>query len=121
MTDGRAYETSFWQIFTLKSSMLTSCRDDAHARWKLLRDAGDAPKEGGSRALLAWAKQNQRVDQAELDRFVKRVVTLFTEGYVGVGGTVRVSLEQMPSAETIFRDGLDWVSREYSSGICSYV
>ena len=66
--------------------------------------------EVGSRALLAWAKAHHRVDKAEVDRFVKRVVELFTEGYVGGGG--RVELEHaLPAACPLLRDAYDGFER----------
>ena len=97
---------SFYFIFTLKSDMITSCRE-ADAKWKLIKMGDGAPAEGGSRALLEWAKSREAqqaglgLDQAELEKFAKRVVQIFTEQYakytvkggkVVEGGTVSASL-----------------------------
>ena len=87
--------------------MVTRCRDDPeNVQWKLIKMGEGAPAEGGSRALLDWAKSGPAqsagvgVDQAELDRFVKRVVTLFTEGYVAKGGVPSA----LPEACALLRD-----------------
>ena len=105
---------SYYFIFTLKQDMITSCRGDG-AQWKLIKMGPGAPTEGGSRQLLEWAKSKAAaeagcgLDQAELERFAKRVVTLFTEQYakythkggkVVEGGTVSAP---MPEACALLR------------------
>jgi len=66
--------------------MVTACAEEG-AKWKLIKPGDGAPSEGGSRVLLEWAKSKAAaeagvgLDQAELERFAKRVVTLFTEQY----------------------------------------
>ena len=80
---------SYYYIFTLRSEMVTNCRDDeGKVKWPLIKMGPGAPTEGGSRALLQWAKSKEAkeagvgLDRDCLDKFIKRVVTLFTEGYV---------------------------------------
>ena len=95
-----AVPPSFYFIFTLRAEMLTACRDDAAVRWRLLKLAEGAPTRGGSRALLGWAKSRAAadagggVDQHELARFVKRVVQLFTEGFVATEPSLTTSLPE---------------------------
>ena len=106
---------SFYFIFTLKAEMITSCASD-DAPWKLIKMSEDAPIDGGSRQLLDWAKssaaldQGLGLDQKELERFAKRVVTMFTEEYahktiknhkVLEGGTVPAAL---PACCELLRD-----------------
>ena len=75
--------SSYYFIFTLKQDMITSCRGDG-AQWKLIKMGPGAPAEGGSRQLLEWAKSKAAqqaglgLDQKELERFAKRVVTRAT-------------------------------------------
>ena len=91
------------RAFYTQAEMITACvgdRNDAGARaqaapWQLIKlgpgAAGEvAPTEAhswGSRQLLGWAKSKEAqqaglgLDQQALEQFVRRVVTLFTEGY----------------------------------------
>ena len=96
--------------------MITACRDEADTvSWKLIKPGEGMPAEGGSRALLEWAKSRAAadagcgVDQAEIDRFVKRVVTLFTEGYVGHKGSHVTA--PLPAACPLLRDVTDGFHR----------
>ena len=105
--------------------MITSCAND-DARWKLLKLGPGAPTDGGSRALLEWAKSPQAaeaglgLDQKELERFAKRVVAIFTEQYaqstvrhgrLQAGGSVSKSLsdscELLRHADARFPRSLD--------------
>ena len=80
---------SYYYIFTLRTEMVTNCRDgEGKVKWPLIKMGPGAPTEGGSRALLQWAKSKEAreaglgLDRDCLDKFIKRVVTLFTEGYM---------------------------------------
>ena len=98
---------SYYFIYTLRAEMVTMSRDDPNAKWKLIKMAEGAPATGGSRELLDWAKSRAAkqagggVDQEELDRFVKRVVHLFTAGYQQTEAAVKSSL---PEACELLRD-----------------
>ena len=105
----QAVPPSYYVIFPLRAEMITACRDDPEAPWRLIRIADGAPTSGGSRALLEWAKSKAArqagggVDQAELDRFVKRVVHLFTRKYQEHEKGLTTSL---PEACSLLRDAM---------------
>ena len=99
---------SFYFIFTLKADMVTACTADG-SRWKLIKPGAGMSTDGGSRALLEWAKSRAAadagcgLDQRELERFAKRVAHIFTEQYarhtvkggrVVEGGLVSASLPE---------------------------
>jgi len=100
-----AIPPSYYFIFTLRSEML---KPD-HGPWNLIRVGEGAPEEGGSRALLEWAKSREAkrnglgVDEAELSRLAKRVVGIFTAGYtthkVGKAGVVPGGTAGKPLSE----------------------
>ena len=100
--------SSYYFIFTLRAEMITACRDDPNVKWPLIKMAHGAPTEGGSRALLQWAKSTEAkgagggLDQACLDRFVKRVVTLFTEGYAS--DPRLIVAQSLPTACALLRE-----------------